>query len=101
VQVGVIPVSDKFLDYGKKIEAILRNELVRVELDSNQGTMGKKIQEGSTRKIPILLIVGGKEMEAETVTVRRYGQKEQISMPLAGFVEMLGAEIKNRRRADV
>jgi threonyl-tRNA synthetase len=102
VQVNVIPVSDKFLDYGKKIEALLRNELVRVELDSNPGTMGKKIQEGSTRKIPILLIIGGKEMADETVTVRRYGEgKEQKTMSLTGFMEMLASEIKNRRRMDL
>jgi threonyl-tRNA synthetase len=101
VQVGVITVSDKFLEYGKKIESILREDLVRVELDTSPATMGKKIQEGATRKIPILLIVGGKEMESETVTIRRYGQKEQVSMPLAKFVEMLALEIKNRRRMDV
>jgi len=97
VQVVVIPVSDKFLAYGKKIEALLREDLVRVELDTNQATMGKKIQEGATRKIPILLVIGGKEEEAQTVTVRRYGIKEQKSMPLQTFVEMLSAEIKERQ----
>ena len=97
VQVAVIPVSDKFLAYGKKIEALLREELVRVELDSSAAKMGKKIQEGATRKIPILLVVGGKEETEQTVTVRRYGVAEQKSMPLAGFIEMLAQEIKERR----
>jgi threonyl-tRNA synthetase len=97
VQVVVIPVSDKFLAYGKKIEALLREDLVRVELDTNQATMGKKIQEGATRKVPILLVVGGKEEAEGTVTVRRYGIKEQKGMPLASFVEMLALEIKERR----
>ncbi len=97
VQVVVIPVSDKFLAYGKKIEALLREELVRVELDTNSSTMGKKIQEGATRKIPMLLVVGGKEEAEQTVTVRRYGIKEQKAMPLAGFMEMLAQEIKERR----
>jgi len=97
VQVVVIPVSDKFLAYGKKIEAMLREELVRVELDTNQATMGKKIQEGATRKIPILLVVGGKEEAEQTVTVRRYGIKEQKAMPLQTFMEMLAGEIKERR----
>jgi len=100
VQIGIVPVSDKFLDYGKKIEAVLLNELVRVELDSSAGTMGKKIQEGSTRKIPILLIIGGKEMADETVTVRRYGRKEQTTMPFSAFVAMVSDEIKNRRIKD-
>jgi threonyl-tRNA synthetase len=97
VQVVVVPVSDKFLAYGKKIEALLREELVRVELDTSSATMGKKIQEGATRKIPMLLVVGGKEETEQTVTVRRYGIKEQKAMPLASFVEMLGQEIKERR----
>ncbi|MDI1450660.1 threonine--tRNA ligase [Polyangium sp. 6x1] len=97
VQVVVIPVSDKFLAYGKKIEALLREDLVRVELDTSSATMGKKIQEGATRKIPILLVVGGKEETEQTVTVRRYGIKEQKAMPLASFVEMLSQEIKERR----
>ncbi|MDC3952592.1 threonine--tRNA ligase [Polyangium jinanense] len=97
VQVVIIPVSDKFLAYGKKIEALLREDLVRVELDTSSATMGKKIQEGATRKVPILLVVGGKEETEQTVTVRRYGIKEQKAMPLAGFVEMLSQEIKERR----
>ena len=97
VQVVVIPVSDKFLAYGKKIEALLREDLVRVELDTNQATMGKKIQEGATRKIPILLVVGGKEEAEQTVTVRRYGIKEQKAMPLQTFVEVLAQEIKDRK----
>lgn len=97
VQVVVIPVSDKFLAYGKKIEALLREELVRVELDTSPATMGKKIQEGATRKIPMLLVVGGKEEADQTVTVRRYGIKEQKAMPLTGFMEMLAQEIKERR----
>jgi threonyl-tRNA synthetase len=100
VQIGIIPVSDKFLDYGKKIEAVLLNDLVRVELDSSAGTMGKKIQEGSTRTSPILLIIGGKEMADETVTVRRYGRKEQTTMPFSAFVAMVSDEIKNRRIKD-
>ena len=97
VQVVVIPVSDKFLAYGKKIEALLREDLVRVELDTNSSTMGKKIQEGATRKIPILLVVGGKEEAEQTVTVRRYGIKEQKAMPLDAFVPMPAAEIKERK----
>jgi threonyl-tRNA synthetase len=97
VQVVVIPVSDKFLAYGKKIEALLRDQLVRVELDTSQATMGKKIQEGATRKVPILLVVGGKEEAENTVTVRRYGIKEQKAMPLATFMEVLAAEILGRK----
>jgi threonyl-tRNA synthetase len=97
VQVVVIPVSDKFLAYGKKVEALLREDLVRVELDTSPATMGKKIQEGATRKVPILLVVGGKEETEQTVTVRRYGIKEQKAMPLTSFVEMFAQEIKERR----
>jgi threonyl-tRNA synthetase len=97
VQVVVIPVSDKFLPYARKVEASLRQLFIRAEVDANSAKMGKKIQENVTRKIPILLVVGGKE-EAETaVTVRRYGVAEQRSMSLQAFVEMIEKEIKERR----
>jgi threonyl-tRNA synthetase len=97
VQVLVLPISEKFLDYGRKIESILRELLVRAEVDDSTNTTGKKIREAVGRKIPILLVVGGKEEADGTVTVRRYGIQEQRSMSLDAFVEMLRNEIRERR----
>ncbi|MBW2734432.1 MAG: threonine--tRNA ligase [Deltaproteobacteria bacterium] len=96
VQVRIIPVSEKYLAYGDKLATALRNDLVRVELDSSDEKLGKKIREGTVRKIPILLVVGEQEQEAESVTVRRYGEKEQASMPFTQFSGELGEEIRSR-----
>lgn len=97
VQVKVIPVSEKHLDYARKIEDTLRQELVRAEVDASDATMGKKIRTGTTRKIPILLIVGAREEEAGQVTVRRYKIKQQESMSLEGFLAELRTEIAERK----
>ena len=97
VQVAVLPISEKQLDYGRKIEGLLRQDLVRAEVDDSDATTGKKIRNNLTRKIPILLIVGGKEEEAGTVTVRRYGIKQQEVKSIEAFIEDLSVEIKERR----
>lgn len=96
VQVNIIPVSEKVIDYAKKIEAILRKDLVRTELDDSNATMGKKIRTGTTRKIPINLIVGEQEAEQNTVTMRRYGIEDQPLMALEKFVEELRSEVRDR-----
>jgi threonyl-tRNA synthetase len=97
VQAVIIPVSDKFLSYAREIEAALRQLFIRTELDASASTMGKKIQEGATRKIPMLLVVGGKEEASRTVTVRRYGIKEQRAMSLETFIPAIQVEIRERR----
>ena len=96
VQVNIIPVSEKVIDYAKKIEAVLRKDLVRTELDDSNATMGKKIRSGTTRKIPINLIVGEQEAEQNTVTMRRYGVEDQPVMALDAFVDQLRSEIRDR-----
>ncbi len=97
VQVQVIPVSEKHLAYARKIEHELRQDLVRAEVDESDATMGKKIRTGATRKIPILLIVGAREEEAGSVTVRRYKIKQQESKSLESFIADLRTEIAERR----
>ncbi len=97
VQVLMIPISDRSNAYIGRIGGLLRQRLVRAEADGRDATTGKKIREGITRKIPILLIIGDKEVEAGTVTVRRYGIEKQITMPLETFLSMLDDEIRERR----
>lgn len=96
VQVNIIPVSEKVIDYAKKLEAMLRKDLVRTELDDSNATMGKKIRSGTTRKIPINLIVGEQEAEQNTVTMRRYGIEDQPVLALDTFVSELRDEIRDR-----
>ncbi len=97
IQVGIVPISEKHLDYARKIEDQLRQQMVRAEVDSSDATMGKKVRSGVTRKIPILLIVGDNEAEAGTVTVRRYKIKQQQTKSIEAFLDELGVEIEERR----
>ncbi|MEZ4473220.1 MAG: threonine--tRNA ligase [bacterium] len=96
-QVRVVPVSEKFNDYAAKVERILRERFIRATVDDSDHTMGKKIRSGVTAKVPMLLVVGAQEEETGTVTCRRYGVQAQTSMDLAAFVELISAEIKERR----
>ncbi|CAM2007936.1 threonine--tRNA ligase [Acanthopleuribacter pedis] len=97
VQVKVIPISEKFADYAKKVEEELLGDMVRAEIDNSSETFNKKVRTNTVRRIPILLIIGEREMLEETVTVRRYKIKQQKTMPFSEFRTMLASEIKERR----
>jgi threonyl-tRNA synthetase len=70
---------------------------VRAEFDANNDTMGKKIRNGAKAKIPVLLILGEKEESAGTVTVRRYGKEEQLTLPYEEFRATLLDDIRTRK----
>ena len=97
IQARIIPVSEKHLEYAQKVCAALRQKFVRAEVDTSNHTMGKKIREAQTSKIPVAAVVGEQEEADSTVTVRRYGSRDQQAMPLDAFVTDLLAEISERR----
>ncbi len=101
VQVRLLPVGAEFTEYADKVCAGLRQHFIRAEVDHSSDTLGKKIRQGTVRKIPNLLVLGANEVEAETVTVRRYGIKEQRSFSVAEFTERLLKEIKERKHVKV
>ena len=76
VQVKILPVSDKYLAYGEKVMAELKSRNVRVEMDGRNEKLGYKIREARLEKVPYMLIVGEKEQENSTVTVRRRDGEE-------------------------
>ena len=96
VQVQVLTVSENFHDYANEIVTSLRQEFVRAEMGSSSDTMSKKIREGTTQKIPNLLIIGERETESRTVTLRRYGIREQLTMSLDEFKTRLLETIRTR-----
>lgn len=98
VQAQVVTVSDKFAEYGQKLVDALRGHMVRAEMDDGGETMGKKIRTAVTRKIPNILVVGEREAEDGTVTLRRYGTREQQTMPFAEFEQRLLTTIRTRAR---
>ncbi|MDJ0835018.1 MAG: threonine--tRNA ligase [Acidobacteriota bacterium] len=97
VQVRIVAVSDKFNDYARKVEGMLRADMIRAEIDDSNETFNKKVRNNTVRRVPIVLIVGEKEMLDGTVTVRRYKIREQRTMDLATMREMILTEIKERK----
>jgi threonyl-tRNA synthetase len=96
VQVRVLTVSDAYREYGEKLVARLRGHMVRAELDESSETVGKKIRNAVTHKIPNILVVGEREQQEASVTLRRYGSQEQTSMSLDAFEADLLERIRTR-----
>ena len=96
IQVQVITVSEQYEGYGRKLVEQMRAKFVRAELATQSETVPKKIREGVTRKIPLLLIVGEREQADGTVTLRRYGQAQQHTLPFAEFETALQRAIATR-----
>ncbi len=97
VQVRVVPVSEAFMLYADELRDVLRDSLIRVEVDGSSETMGKRMRNAITSKAPIVVVLGAREMEARSVTVRRYGSELQESMSMESFITMLKSEIQERR----
>jgi threonyl-tRNA synthetase len=98
VQVKLIVVSDRFLDYAKKLAEDLRGAMVRVEVDHSGERMNKAIRNATTAKIPNVLVIGEREVEEEAITLRRYGVQAQLSMPYSEFKARLLKTIAERAR---
>jgi len=97
VQVKVLPISDKFLDYAKSVAQKLKKADIRAEVDDRQEKIGKKIRDTELMKVPYMLIVGEKEMNEESVSVRRQGKGDLGSKTVAEFLKEAVAEIEERR----
>ena len=95
-QVVVMPISEKFNDYAKKILNFLNNYDIRTLIDERNEKIGKKIRDNEMKKIPYLLIVGEKEAENETVSVRKQGEGDQGSMTVNDFKDFILKEIHNQ-----
>lgn len=96
VQVSIIAVSQKHQVYAKKITDALHKENIRVELTEADETLGKRIREGETQKIPYLLVVGDKEVKSQKVSIRKRGKGGQGSQKLTNFIETIKKEIANK-----
>ncbi|WP_404427054.1 threonine--tRNA ligase [Ureibacillus chungkukjangi] len=93
VQVEIIPVSNEVhFDYAKQVEEKLLAAGIRVEMDYREEKLGYKIREAQMKKIPYMLVLGDKEMEAGDVNIRRYGSKDSETVSLESFLEMITAE---------
>ena len=91
-QVKVLPVSEKYAEYAKKVCGLLNNSDIRTSLDDRNETLGKRIREISLLRVPVLVIVGEKEVADGTVSVRREGA-DAGTMKLDDFVKWFKAEV--------
>ncbi|MYL34163.1 threonine--tRNA ligase [Pontibacillus yanchengensis] len=97
VQAKIIPVSaDAHLEYAKKVEDELRFGGVRVEVDERDEKIGYKIREAQMQKVPFQLVVGDNEKGENGVNVRRYGEQDSETKPLADFVDQIKQEIQGK-----
>ncbi|MDD4827061.1 MAG: threonine--tRNA ligase [Bacteroidales bacterium] len=94
-QVVVLPVSEKFNDFAKKVCDFLNNSELRASLDDRNETIGKRIRENELKRIPYLLVVGEKEEMAGTVSVRKQGEGNKGSMTKEEFVAFINNEVKH------
>ena len=98
IQVSVLSISQKTEKYASEIYKQLKKIGIRAELNNKPDKIGAKIREAELLKINIMLIIGAKENENNTVTVRKRFKKEQEEMTLSELIEILTFEINQRRR---
>ena len=96
VQVKVLPISDKFLPYAENILNQLKNNDIRAEIDDRSEKIGRKIRDTEMAKIPLMLIIGEKEVNDEKVSVRRQGKGDEGSKTLSEVIENIQEEVKNK-----
>ena len=98
VQARVMPITDRAADYAKQLAERLDQEGVRVDTDLRNEKIGYKIREAQMQKLPYMLVVGDKEAEAGTVSVRTRGGVDLGAMPVDGFIAKIKEEIKTRAK---
>lgn len=92
-QAKILPISDKFQDYAEKVEQQLKAKGIRVEIDDRSEKIGRKIRDTELEKVAYMLIVGEKEKEENTISVRRHGLGDLGSSNITDFIEKVNLEV--------
>ena len=99
IQVNLLPVNNNFhLEYGKELYKFFKENGVRVQLDDSNDKLGYRMRNSQIKKIPYTIVLGDHERDDRTVTYRKYGQQEQITISVDEFLELIKKEIKERAR---
>jgi len=98
VQALVLPVNAKALDYARSTQASLKAAGVRADVDARDEKLGAKIRDAELQKVPYMLVVGPRDAEAGTVSVRRKGEGDLGAMPLPAFLERIAKEVREKTR---
>ncbi len=96
VQVKILPISEKHVEYAKALAKQMHRDYVRVEVDDRSEKIGYKIRQAQMAKVPYMLVVGDKEVEEGTVNVRKHGGDQLGSVPFEEFFNSIKIEIKER-----
>ena len=96
VQVKVLPISEKYNDYGEEIANKLKDSDIKVEIDRRTEKIGYKIREARNERIPYILIVGEKEASKKEVSVRSRKNGEEGSISIDNFIDKILKEIKSK-----
>ena len=99
VQMAIIPVSEKFNDYAQMVYEKLKENGIRVKLDTRNEKMGAKIRAAELNKIPLMIILGEKEVESNSISIRRRFVGNQGSMDLGSFLKTILDEVKQRAKS--
>ncbi|HPJ46909.1 MAG TPA: threonine--tRNA ligase [Tenuifilaceae bacterium] len=100
-QAVILPVSEKYNEYAKKVFSLLNNYDIRTLIDDRNEKVGKKIRDNELKRIPYLLVVGEKEAEANLVSVRVQGEGDKGQMTIEEFANLLNIEIKKQLEANI
>jgi threonyl-tRNA synthetase len=100
LQVKILPISDKFMEYAESVQKQLRKVGVRVEIDDRQEKIGRKIRDTELMKVPYMLVVGEKEMAENKLSVRRQGKGDLGAQDVSAFIEIITDEIENRKSGE-
>jgi threonyl-tRNA synthetase len=101
LQVKILPISDKSLEYAQTLLDSLKNADIRAEIDDRSEKIGKKIRDTELARVPFMLVIGEKEMNEKKVAVRRQGKGDLGVKDIAAFIEEVRAEIKDRTPATI
>ena len=96
VQVKILPVTDRAAEYADQVSRALDGQGFRVETDHRSEKIGKKIREATLEKVPFMLVVGDRDMENGTVSVRRRTGEDLGAMSLESFAQLLGDEVASK-----
>lgn len=96
VQVKILPISEKHVEYANQLAKQMHHDYVRVEVDDRSEKIGYKIRQAQMAKVPYMLVVGDKEVEDGTVNVRKHGGDELGTVPFEEFFNAIKTEIKER-----
>jgi len=96
IQVKIIPVSEKFEEYAKELSKHLKSSKIRTEIDLRNETLGARVRDAQNEKVPYMLIVGQKEVETNSVTLRKRNSREMTEFQVAEFIKFATEKIKNK-----